>query len=378
MHQAPWPPQAESSPTGWIIPEPDSWVPPNRPYPGFGRALLLCLGFLLFTQVPGALVAVGLLTFFLLLNPDKFQGEMDPSVLLGSTEGSLAIAGAFLVAQIYVIGFSLLMLRYFFGRDWRRLVALRWPGWQACLLALASTPAFVFLGNLIYAGLRRAMPVSEEAVLPGVDVLAQLFQSWPALFGVLVIGFGPGIGEELWCRGFLGRGLVGRYGPWVGVLLTSFLFGLIHIEPCQGTMAMIMGLWLHYVYLTTRSLWMPMLLHTVNNSLAVLAVRFAPLEQVNEAAAALPEAPWLHQLLSVGSALILLLVVGWALYRSRARIVGPAEGPTWQPPFPSVESPPETSPSRVVPGRLSWAGSFLVLLAFLVCVASLAGLVSSR
>ena len=57
-----------------------------------------------------------------------------------------------------------------------------------------------------------------------------------------------------------------------GVLLTSLLFGLMHIEPRQVIYAPVMGILLHFVYLTTRSLLMPMLIHTLNNSLSALAV----------------------------------------------------------------------------------------------------------
>src|SRR5207253_10760140 len=56
-----------------------------------------------------------------------------------------------------------------------------------------------------------------------------------------------------------------------GILLTSFFFGAIHIDPHQGAMAMLLGIFLHYVYLTTRSLWMPMLLHFLVNSFSVTA-----------------------------------------------------------------------------------------------------------
>ena len=74
-----------------------------------------------------------------------------------------------------------------------------------------------------------------------MEAMVKEFRTWPWQFGVLVIGLGPGLSEELWCRGFLGRGLVEHYGVILGVLLTSFLFGLIHGDPHQGTMAMLMG-----------------------------------------------------------------------------------------------------------------------------------------
>lgn len=308
-----------------------------------------------------------LLTFFMLLRPHKFQGDPDLAEILASTEGSLAMAGATLLSQIYVIGFSMFMLRWFLGRDWMRQIALRWPGWPVTLISLASMPAFIFLGNAIYNWLRQALPAGGDATMPGVDVLSELFRSWPATFGVLVIGLGPGIGEELWCRGFLGRGLVGRYGLVWGVVFTSFLFGAIHIDPRQGTMAMLMGLWLHYVYLTTRSLWMPILLHTINNSFAVLATKWVGEEQVNQATTVIGASGWGNVLVAT----LLFIVVAWALYTTRARLISHGGPPDWRPSFLSVECPPNESRVRVVQGRLPFLGGFLVLLTFLICVGSL-------
>src|SRR3954468_23799191 len=119
------------------------------------------------------------------------------------------------------------------------------------------------------------MPSLSDTGLGGMEEMEKAFGSWPVLLGVFLIGVLPGIGEELWCRGFLGRGLVGTHGVVLGILGTSFLFGLIHVDPCQGTMAMLMGVGLHVVYQLTRSLWMPMLLHFLNNSLAVVMARVA-------------------------------------------------------------------------------------------------------
>jgi hypothetical protein len=168
---------------------------------------------------------------------------------------------------------------------------------------------------------------------------------------VLVIGAGPGIGEELWCRGFLGRGLVGRYGWLLGVVFTSFYFGFIHIDPAQGLYAMLVGLCLHFVYLTTRSLWVPMLLHTLNNSLSVVVTRIPQLKEFDSApGTAFPVAVFV-------SAAVLLVAVGWALYQSRARLVAAAGEAAWRSLYPGVEYPPPDSDTRVAHPRPSWAAA---------------------
>jgi hypothetical protein len=201
-----------------------------------------------------------------------------------------------------------------------------------------------------------------------------MFSEWPWPFAVLVIGLGPGLGEELWCRGFLGRGLVGTHGVVLGVIFSSFFFGLIHVDPAQGTMAMLMGLYLHFTYLATRSLWVPVLLHFLNNSLAVVEPRIPVLKAIDADPATAP----VHLF---ATAAILLTVVIWALYTSRARLApGRAAGdsPPWQPPAPGVEYPPAGSGLTVVHPRPSAVAVGLTLLALAAFLGSCYRVISAK
>src|SRR5262249_46878894 len=126
-----------------------------------------------------------------------------------------------------------------------------------------------------------------------------------------------------------------------------FFFGLIHLDPAQGTMAMLMGICLHFVYQTTRSLWLPILLHVLNNTLSVMVLQYPALE-------ALEEHPERFYALFAASA-ALAAAIGYAFYQSRARLAPakPGIGAHWQPDYPSVEYPPEGSGVIVVHPRLS-------------------------
>jgi membrane protease YdiL (CAAX protease family) len=286
---------------------------------------------------------------------------------------------AYVIAVVIGFGFPLVVFRLIGGEDWP--AALRWRrGGPAEFLSSRRSwivrhlswlgmgiPLGVLAGWGTYLGLRWLL---VTAFGPGVaqptdtslmEDTMRAVSRWDVSLAVLIVGLGPGIGEELWCRAFLGRGLVARYGPIVGVLLTSFFFGLIHLEPRQGTMAVLMGLCLHYSYLTTRSLLVPMLLHFLNNSFAVIAVRFDQFRQVEEN----PEGiPWFI----FAAAVVLLLAVGWALFATRARLVAlEPDLEDWKPEYPGASWPPPEVPVQVVrplvPGPLAAAaGAFLVFL----------------
>jgi membrane protease YdiL (CAAX protease family) len=77
---------------------------------------------------------------------------------------------------------------------------------------------------------------------------------------VLAYAVGPAVGEEVFNRGLLGHLLLSRYGVVLGVLLTSLIFGLMHGFP-HAIFAFVLGCYFHAIYLATRSLWVPILMH---------------------------------------------------------------------------------------------------------------------
>jgi membrane protease YdiL (CAAX protease family) len=331
---------------------------PRPPHPGFWWALVWCIGFILFTQIPGALLGGVLMVALMLLAPQQMEALKGAKGGLPDTPAvSAVMAVTFAFTELLVIGISWLTIRLVVGRDWTRQLALRRPGVAHVLLVLAGFPAMALLGNGSYEVLRQVLhvPSFSDLGLPGMEQMVGVFARWPWPFAVLVIGAGPGIGEELWCRGFLGRGLVGRYGWLLGVVFTSFYFGLIHIDPAQGLYAMLVGLALHFVYLTTRSLWLPMLLHFLNNSLSVIATRLPHLESFDSAPGTTIPA---HVFVTAG---LVLVTVGWALYQSRARLAAPAGEVAWRPLYPGVEYPPPHSDTRVVRPWPSWPASVAAL-----------------
>src|SRR5262249_39271121 len=147
------------------------------------------------------------------------------------------------------------------------------------VLVLIGLPAMLTLSAAIEQPIMRLVPSIEDITrglfgvpieFPGIEALMPLLQKapWPlALFAVAVL---PAFNEEFWCRGFLGQGLSARYRNWGVVLIVSFLFGCLHLDPRQGLGAMLLGLVIHGTYLATRSLWTAIAVHGINNGLAVI------------------------------------------------------------------------------------------------------------
>jgi uncharacterized protein len=84
----------------------------------------------------------------------------------------------------------------------------------------------------------------------------------------------PGIGEELFFRGFVvahGLRLADRS---LILAMSAFLFGFVHFDPVQSPLAAAMGLFLVFAVLTTESLIPVIVAHVLNNTLATMAPDF--------------------------------------------------------------------------------------------------------
>ena len=88
---------------------------------------------------------------------------------------------------------------------------------------------------------------------------------------VLVTVIAP-IGEEIFFRGFFFGALRNWRGPWLAAVLTGLAFGLIHVASSPvGYLVplMIFGAGLCMLYEWTGSLYPPIALHALNNSIAL-------------------------------------------------------------------------------------------------------------
>jgi uncharacterized protein len=85
--------------------------------------------------------------------------------------------------------------------------------------------------------------------------------------GLLLIGIAP-VAEEVFFRGFLYQAFRNSYGVLAGALLSGLIFGAVHGEFFKLVQLAVLGVILALLFEKTRSLWPPIILHAVNNSLA--------------------------------------------------------------------------------------------------------------
>ncbi len=166
------------------------------------------------------------------------------------------------------------------------------------------------------------------------ESIKPLGESAPIGLLFLVVAVAPAIGEEVIFRGIIGRGLVARHGILAGVIMTSLLFAVVHIHPAHVVALLPLAFFIHLIYLVTRSILAPMLLHLLNNSLAVVLLKISATTPAL-ADASEPNMPWYVMVISAG----VVGLVGWTLWKSRVEY-RTEDGELWSPGYPSVEIPP--------------------------------------
>lgn len=97
---------------------------------------------------------------------------------------------------------------------------------------------------------------------------------------LLVIAILAALSEELFFRGTLQPLLHRAFGGHAAVWTTAVIFALVHMEFTAIIPRVFLGAVLGYLYLYTRSIWIPVLGHSVNNALAVVLARFSTTEEL--------------------------------------------------------------------------------------------------
>ena len=338
-----------------LRPEPGVETPvppaPKRPSPGFWEAGVWCLVFMV-GQLFGAVVGMGAaftayaldkqepgkfmldqMDAFLKASDPKVQGERPPIPF----EIGQALAWGMLAAQFVSLGMIAIVLPRRVGPDWKRQLGVRRPAGLHVLIVLLIVPGFMLSADAIQTIFLWATDMKPPSAMKALN---GIFREFPWPLTALAVALGPGVVEEFWCRGFLGRGLSARYGLIAGILLTSAMVALRHLDPSHLLVFTLMGAYLHFVYVATRSIWPSIMLHAMNNGIAVLLVLVLPPEKFEQ------PTPIIVPLASLS----LVLFGTIALWTGRAELE-PAStataGTDWKPEYPGVSAPPPESNVRI-------------------------------
>ncbi|MCA9218121.1 MAG: CPBP family intramembrane metalloprotease [Planctomycetales bacterium] len=183
--------------------------------------------------------------------------------------------------QIAFVLAPVLLMAVMLTSDPRRTLAINVPSIGSILMALMLAfflhPAAAGLGE----ALRVMYPISggTEQLLKNVGNLLSEAQLWQIL---LLMAVFPAICEELAFRGFILSGLRRTGQTGTAIVISSVFFGVIHGILQQSISATILGLFLGYIAVQSRSVIPCMVFHMTHNSLQILSVNVLNQEFVEQ------------------------------------------------------------------------------------------------
>lgn len=152
----------------------------------------------------------------------------------------------------------------------------------------------------------------EEQMAATTEQMLALTSVTRLIVAILLVGVLTGIGEEFIFRGTVQRLMSERnINIHVAVWVTAAIFSAIHFQPLGFVPRLLLGAYFGYLLAWSRCLWLPILAHALNNSVAVVAYYTPSIESM----------PWIGESVTTASfaisttLTIALLYLFYRLYR---------------------------------------------------------------
>ncbi|MCB9676440.1 MAG: CPBP family intramembrane metalloprotease [Alphaproteobacteria bacterium] len=180
---------------------------------------------------------------------------------LGLLAQTTHLLGGLAFSQIVIIGGLALLGVGYFGAPMRSTLSLRAPTPRNLALGVVAGFTLPGVGQVAAMFFTLIAPFRRDT-LSGMEALLD----WPLPLVLLVAAVLPGVCEELLFRGAILGMLRTRTGPVLAVVLSSAMFGLLHLELARIPVTAVIGLVLGTLLVRTGSLWVGAVAHTLNNA----------------------------------------------------------------------------------------------------------------
>lgn len=170
-----------------------------------------------------------------------------------------------LVNEIIIIVGIPLALVLILGFDLSKLLRFKTPKTFTWVFAVLLSIPVAMLIDYSAAASEWLMP------LPGKyhDLLNELM-TYSGGYGfavkLFVLCILPGVCEEIFFRGICQTSFEARWGRWTAIIVTAVLFALLHGNPWYFHLYLVLGFFLSWVYAVSRTLWIPITCHIINNT----------------------------------------------------------------------------------------------------------------
>ncbi|HEY6952196.1 MAG TPA: CPBP family intramembrane glutamic endopeptidase [Bacteroidota bacterium] len=210
----------------------------------------------------------GLITFFV-MHGAKIDRENVGVIRLFTMLGQI-----FLIFVPTVVLARLLSIRH------GDIFPLRAPGWRESAFAVIGLlslqrifEVYIYFQDSVALpeSLRKLIDPIRQMLEEMVKVLVQSQSIPELLFVILVVAFVPSIVEEFLFRGLIQSAFGRAMKPLASAILAGMIFGLFHLNPFEAVPLMAIGCFLGFLRYRSASMVLPVLMHFLNNLLAIIA-----------------------------------------------------------------------------------------------------------
>ena len=175
--------------------------------------------------------------------------------------------------------------------------------------------------------LPESMSGIEDWMRASEDRLGELTKAFLAdtsvgglLLNLFVIAFMAAIGEELLFRGLI-QEVIARAtkNVHVAVWLTAILFSVIHLQFFGFFPRMMLGALLGYLFVWSRSLWIPILAHFANNGMAVLIAWMVARKDIDAEAETMGSSQGEMAITLISAAVVTAILTAIYMYEKKRR-----------------------------------------------------------
>lgn len=264
----------------------------------FSRQIIVLLAIILLFAL------LSLIPMFLFNRPGVDPWRMNIAMMVIQNVG-IFIIPAFVTARIFNSGHTM-----------QALMLNKLPGWShlgmMLLIYIASMP---MMNSIIewnegirlpesMAGIEQWLRTQEDLALKATELLMSMTSVGQLIIVILTVGVLTGLGEELIFRGSIQRLMIeNRINIHVAIWVSAFIFSAMHMQFYGFVPRMLLGAFFGYLVVCSGSLWLPILAHTLNNTVATVTYYQPALENMPWFGIATPSTT----IISTVATLILLL-----------------------------------------------------------------------
>lgn len=186
-----------------------------------------------------------------------------------------------MVGQVFLILVPTLLLARLLSKKQSEVFPLKMPTWKE---SVAATIGLISLQRIfeVYVYFQDQIALPEflrKLIEPLRQMMEELVKmlirsdSVPEfIFVVMVVAVVPSIAEEYLFRGLIQKSFNRVMNPLLSALLSGTIFGLFHFNPFETVPLIAVGCYLGFLRYRSNSIALPILVHFLNNFLAVIAI----------------------------------------------------------------------------------------------------------